>query len=79
MTISLEGDALVINGGEATVICSGIVTANATIHVIDHVLQPVDDTACPGGSSVPGSSTPDGSVPMGSAPDPSTPGSSVPC
>ena len=79
LTITAEGDTLLINGGEATVVCPDIVTANATIHVIDHVLQPVDDTACPGGSSVPGSSTPDGSVPMGSEPDPSTPGSSVPC
>ncbi len=79
LTITAEGDTVLINGGEATVVCPDIVTANATIHVIDHVLQPVDDTACPGGSSVPGSSTPDGSVPMGSEPDPSTPGSSVPC
>ncbi len=64
LTIAVEGDTVVLNGGEATVVCPDIVTANATIHVIDHVLQPVDDTACPGGSSVPGGSTPESSVPM---------------
>ena len=74
LTIAVEGDTVVINGGEATVVCPDIVTANATIHIIDHVLQPVDDTACPGGSSVPGSSAPESSAPMTSAP-----GSSVPC
>ena len=73
LTIAVEGDTVVINGGEATVVCPDIVTANATIHIIDHVLQPVDDTACPGGSSVPGSSAPDGSVPMTSAPGPASP------
>jgi uncharacterized surface protein with fasciclin (FAS1) repeats len=79
LTVAADGDALVINDGAATVTCSGIVTANAVVHVIDHVLQPADVTGCPGGSSVPGTSTPDGSVPMASAPDSSTPGSSVPC
>ena len=74
LTISVEGDTVVLNGGEATVVCPDIVTANATIHVIDHVLQPVDDSACPGASSVPGSSAPESSAPMTSAP-----GSSVPC
>ena len=74
LTLAADGDVLVVNDGAATVTCSGIVTANAVVHVIDHVLQPADITGCPGGSSVPGSSTPDGSVP-----DSSTPGSSVPC
>jgi uncharacterized surface protein with fasciclin (FAS1) repeats len=74
LTLTMEGDVLVVNDGAATVTCSGIVTANAVIHVIDHVLQPADATGCPGGSSVPGSSTPDGSVPASS-----TPASSVPC
>ena len=76
LTLALDGDILTVNGGEATVTCSGIVTANATVHVIDHVLQPAGDMAggCPGGSSVPGSSTP-----MSSVPASSTPGSSVPC
>ena len=54
----LFGEKVVINGGAATVVCPDIITADATIHVIDHVLQPVDEMACPGGSSVPGSSTP---------------------
>jgi uncharacterized surface protein with fasciclin (FAS1) repeats len=79
LTLTADGDVLVVNDGAATVTCSGIVTADAVVHVIDHVLQPADLTGCPGGSSVPGSSTPDGSVPMASAPDSSTPGSSVPC
>jgi uncharacterized surface protein with fasciclin (FAS1) repeats len=81
LTLTVDGDALVVNDGAATVTCSGIVTANAVVHVIDHVLQPADSVGggCPGDSSVPGSSTPDGSVPMASAPDSSTPGSSVPC
>ena len=74
LTIAVEGDTVVINGGEATVVCADIVTANATIHVIDHVLQPLDDSACPGGSTVPGGSAPESSAPMTSAP-----GSSVPC
>jgi uncharacterized surface protein with fasciclin (FAS1) repeats len=74
LTITVEGDTVVLNGGEATVVCPDIVTANATIHVIDHVLQPVDDSACPGGSTVPGGSAPESSAPMTSAPD-----SSVPC
>ncbi len=74
LTLTADGDVLVVNDGAATVTCSGIVTANAVIHVIDHVLQPADIAGCPGGSSVPGSSTPGASVP-----DSSTPGSSVPC
>ena len=74
LTITVEGDMVVLNGGEATVVCPDIVTADATIHIIDHVLQPVDDSACPGASSVPGSSAPESSAPMTSAP-----GSSVPC
>ena len=76
LTVAMEGDALVLNSGEATVTCAGIVTADATVHVIDHVLQPAGDMTggCPGASSIPGSS-----MPMASVPDPSTPGSSVPC
>lgn len=76
LTLTLDGDVLTINGGEATVTCAGVVTADATIHVIDHVLQPAGDIAgrCPGASSLPGSSTP-----LSSVPDSSTPGSSVPC
>ena len=74
LTLTADGDVLVVNDGAATVTCSGIVTANAVIHVIDHVLQPADIAGCPGGSSVPGSSTPGASVP-----DSSTPASSVPC
>ena len=54
LTIAVDGDTVVINGGEATVMCPDIVTANATIHVIDHVLQPADDAGCPGEQQRPG-------------------------
>ena len=76
LTISQEGDTFLINDGEATVTCAGIVTANATIYVIDRVLQPASDSICPGGTSVPGSSVPGTSVPDGGG---TVPGSSVPC
>jgi uncharacterized surface protein with fasciclin (FAS1) repeats len=86
LTVTADGDTLVLNGGEATVTCGPIVTADATIYVIDRVLQPAAaaPAGCPGDSSVPGSSTPGASVPGSSAPgssvpDSSTPGSSVPC
>ncbi len=69
LTITGDGDTLVINGGEATVVCPDVITADATIHVIDHVLQPADESGCPGASSsIPGSSTPDSSSPSSSAP-----------
>ena len=35
-----EDGSLSINGGEATLTCSGITTLNATVHVIDTVLLP---------------------------------------
>jgi uncharacterized surface protein with fasciclin (FAS1) repeats len=83
--VSADGDTIVVNGGEATVTCAGIQTANATIFVVDHVLQPASNDissggACPG-SSVPGSSVPDVSMPpeVSTAPGDSVPGSSVPC
>jgi uncharacterized surface protein with fasciclin (FAS1) repeats len=78
VAVTVEGDVLVLNGGEARVACAGIMTADATVYIIDQVLQPPMESACPGGSSVPGSSTPGGSVPMASVPDSSVPGSSVP-
>ena len=37
--------SLVINGGAATLTCSGITTQNATVHVIDSVLLPPHLTA----------------------------------
>jgi uncharacterized surface protein with fasciclin (FAS1) repeats len=84
LTVAMEGDELVLNGGEANVTCAQIVTGNAVVYVIDQVIQPAADEMCPGDSSVPGTSTPDGSVPMASVPDSSVPdasvpGSSVPC
>ena len=67
LNVAADGDALVINGGESTVTCAGIQTANATIFVVDRVLQPATNAiagggGCPG-SSVPGSSVPDVSMP----------------
>ena len=67
LEITADGETIVVNGGEATVTCAGIQTADATIYVIDRVLQPAtNDIAggggCPG-SSVPGSSVPDASTP----------------
>jgi uncharacterized surface protein with fasciclin (FAS1) repeats len=90
LEITADGDTLLVNGGESTVTCAGIQTANATIFVVDRVLQPAtNDIAggggCPG-SSVPGSSVPGSSVPdvsmlpeVSTAPGDSVPGSSVPC
>jgi uncharacterized surface protein with fasciclin (FAS1) repeats len=78
IALSLDGDVLVLNGGEARVTCSGMTTADATVYIIDQVLQPPTEAGCPGGSSVPGSSTPGSSVPMASVPMASVPDSSVP-
>jgi uncharacterized surface protein with fasciclin (FAS1) repeats len=78
LAVALDGDVLVLNGGEARVTCAGIATADATVYIIDQVLQPPMEAGCVGGSSVPGSSTPGSSVPMASVPDSSVPGSSVP-
>ena len=75
LSIAVDGDTVVINGGEATVVCPDVITADATIHVIDHVLQPAGESGCPGASS----SVPGSSAPMASTPDSSTPSSSTPC
>ena len=63
LEITAEGDTLVVNGGEATVTCAGIETANATIYVVDFVLQPATSDIATDGSSIPGSSIPGSSVP----------------
>ena len=75
LSIAVDGDTVVINGGEATVVCPDVITADATIHVIDHVLQPAGESGCPGASS----SVPGSSAPMASTPDSSSPSSSTPC
>ncbi len=74
LEITADGDTLVINGGEATVTCAGIQTANATIYVIDQVLQPATSDIATDGSSIPGSSVPGSSVPGSSVPGSSVPG-----
>ena len=40
VTVSLVGETLVINGGEAAVLCADVPTANATLFLIDTVLTP---------------------------------------
>jgi uncharacterized surface protein with fasciclin (FAS1) repeats len=42
LTFAERGRRLSINGGQATVICADIATANGTIHLIDAVLMPPD-------------------------------------
>lgn len=41
-----EDGALIINGGAAVATCWNITTANATVHVIDHVLTPPGPERC---------------------------------
>ena len=41
-----EDGALIINGGAAMATCWDITTANATVHVIDHVLTPPGPETC---------------------------------
>lgn len=69
LEITAEGDTLVVNGGEATVTCAGIQTADATIYVVDYVLQPATSDIATDGSSIPGSSVPGSSVPGSSVPE----------
>jgi transforming growth factor-beta-induced protein len=40
LILTADGDSLTINGGQATVVCADVPTANATIHIIDGVLMP---------------------------------------
>ncbi len=41
-----EDGALIVNGGAAMATCWNITTANATVHVIDHVLTPPGPENC---------------------------------
>jgi hypothetical protein len=79
LTFELDGDALLVNGGEATVVCADLeVEDGAMIQVIDSVLQPPAGAEGGPGSSVPGSSVPGSSVPGSSVPGDSVPGVSGP-
>jgi uncharacterized surface protein with fasciclin (FAS1) repeats len=40
ITVAADGSALSVNGGQATVVCADVPTANATVHIIDGVLLP---------------------------------------
>jgi uncharacterized surface protein with fasciclin (FAS1) repeats len=58
LTVSLVGETLVINGGEAAVLCADVPTANATVYLIDTVLtppanEPVDTTEPVGDTTEP--------------------------
>jgi transforming growth factor-beta-induced protein len=60
LEVTQEGDAISINGGEATVVCGGIPVANGYVYIIDSVLQPPSsDVGADGSTSSPSSSGPD--------------------
>jgi transforming growth factor-beta-induced protein len=40
LPIEADGDTITLDGGEATVVVPDIQTANATVHLIDHVMVP---------------------------------------
>jgi transforming growth factor-beta-induced protein len=40
ITFAADGDTISLNGGQATVVCADVPTANATVHIIDGVLMP---------------------------------------
>lgn len=67
LDISLDGETLVVNDADVT--CAGIHVADATVYVIDRVLQPTSSVGTTGSSSVPGSSVPGSSVPGSSVPE----------
>jgi len=45
LEITMDGDTLMVNGDEATVVCADVPTANATVYLIDTVLMPPMDGA----------------------------------
>jgi transforming growth factor-beta-induced protein len=48
LEITMDGDTLMVNGDEATVVCADVPTANATVFLIDAVLMPPMDSATTG-------------------------------
>ena len=72
VAISQDGETIVINGGEAAVVCGGIPVANGYVYVIDSVLQPPSGEVGADGSTSVASSTP-GSTPDVTAVANSTP------
>jgi transforming growth factor-beta-induced protein len=40
ITFAADGGTISVNGGQATVMCADVPTANATVHIIDGVLMP---------------------------------------
>jgi uncharacterized surface protein with fasciclin (FAS1) repeats len=58
LTVTQEGDSMLINGGEATVMCGGIPVANGFVYIIDTVLQPPSEGAGAGSSTSVASSVP---------------------
>ena len=56
LSFALDGDALTINGYQATVVCADLTVARSTVHVIDAFLLPtIDDLVEGAASSGPGS------------------------
>jgi uncharacterized surface protein with fasciclin (FAS1) repeats len=45
LSVSPDGDTIALNGGQADIVVPDIQTANATVHLIDHVMVPADGTA----------------------------------
>jgi uncharacterized surface protein with fasciclin (FAS1) repeats len=48
LEVTMEGETLMVNGDEATVVCADVPTANATVYLIDTVLMPPMDGAMTG-------------------------------
>lgn len=64
LQVTQEGEAITINGGEATVVCGGIPVANGYLYIVDSVLQPASsDVGADGSTSSPSSSGPSSSGP----------------
>ncbi|MGH9135515.1 MAG: fasciclin domain-containing protein [Acidimicrobiales bacterium] len=42
LTLELSSDAVVVNGGEASVVCADLQVVGVTVHLIDAVLLPAD-------------------------------------
>jgi transforming growth factor-beta-induced protein len=45
LSVSPDGDTVALNGGQADIVVPDIQTANATVHLIDHVMVPEAATA----------------------------------
>jgi transforming growth factor-beta-induced protein len=64
ITFSADGDAISVNGDQATVVCADVPTANATVHIIDGVLMPGAMNAADQGAALEPSGPACSSIPM---------------